>query len=51
VTLLPVQQSILRYLDGSRTVDELAILLKKTVKPEQLDEHLRFFAYAGLLVT
>jgi hypothetical protein len=50
VTLLPVQQSILRYLDGTRTSAELAKLLKQVVTPAQLDEHLRFFAYAGLLV-
>jgi methyltransferase-like protein len=50
VTLLPVQQSILRTLDGKRTQPELAKLLRGAVTPEQLDEHLRFLAYAGLLV-
>lgn len=50
VTLLPVQQSILRYLDGSRTVAEVAKLLQRVVTPAQLDEHLRFLAYAALLV-
>jgi methyltransferase-like protein/ubiquinone/menaquinone biosynthesis C-methylase UbiE len=50
VTLLPVQQSILRYLDGSRTVAEVAKLLKRVVTPAQLEEHLRCLAYAALLV-
>jgi methyltransferase-like protein len=50
VSLLPVQQSIVRYLDGTRTVSELGRLLKTVVTPAQLDEHLRFLAYSGLLV-
>lgn len=50
VTLLPVQLTILRYLDGRHEVAEIATLLKQILTPAQLDEHLRFFAYAGLLI-
>lgn len=50
VTLLPVQQTILRYLDGSHSVGDLAVLLGGAVPPKELNEHLRWFAYAGLLV-
>jgi methyltransferase-like protein len=50
VTLLPIQQSILHYLDGSRTLRELEILLKSVLEPAQLHEHLRFLAFAALLV-
>ncbi len=50
VSLLPIQQSLLRYLDGSRTVAELATMMRSALTPTQLDEHLRFFAFASLLV-
>ena len=50
VTLLPIQQSILRYLDGSRTVGEVAKMMRSALTPAQLDEHLRFFTFASLLV-
>jgi methyltransferase-like protein/SAM-dependent methyltransferase len=50
VTLLPVQLTLLRYLDGQHRVAEIAKLLKQILTPAQLDEHLRFFAYAGLLI-
>jgi methyltransferase-like protein len=50
VTLLPVQQRILRALDGTRTRGDLAVLLADAVSPAELDEHLRFFTYAALLV-
>jgi hypothetical protein len=50
VTLLPIQQRILGYLDGRHTTSALATVLAGKVRPKELDEHLRFFAYAGLLV-
>jgi methyltransferase-like protein len=50
VNLLPVQQEVLRQLDGKRSVAELGGLLGALMTPAQLEEHLRFFAYAGLLV-
>lgn len=50
VTLLPVQQRILGFLDGRHTLDELAVLLADSLPPNEVDEHLRFLAYAGLLV-
>jgi methyltransferase-like protein/ubiquinone/menaquinone biosynthesis C-methylase UbiE len=50
VTLLPAQQALLRLLDGTRTREELAKQLQETLSSAEMDEHLRFFAYAGLLV-
>lgn len=50
VTLLPVHQGLLRRLDGERTVGELALLLASELSRVELEEHLRFFAFAGLLV-
>ena len=50
VTLLPVQQRLLPYLDGSRTRADLAVLMAGTLSPAEIDEHLRFLAYAALLV-
>jgi len=50
VTLLPVQQRLVRLLDGTRKVSDLVVLMGGSVPPGELDEHLRFFAYAGLLV-
>lgn len=50
VTLLPIQQTILGYLDGRHTTNALATVLAGKVRPKELNEHLRFFAYAGLLV-
>jgi methyltransferase-like protein len=50
VSLLPIQQSILRYLDGSRTVSEVAKMMRSALTEKQLNEHLRFFYYASLLV-
>jgi hypothetical protein len=50
VTLLPVQQAILRYLDGEHSLADVAVLLGDSVTVAELDEHLRWFAYAALLV-
>lgn len=50
VTLLPAQQTILGYLDGRHTTNALATVLAGKVRRKELDEHLRFFAFAGLLV-
>jgi methyltransferase-like protein len=50
VTLLPIQQRILQLLDGERTIAEVAAQLGDEVSRKELDEHLRWFAYAALLV-
>ncbi len=51
VTLLPVQQRLLPLLDGTRSREALLALLEPgELTPAELDEHLRFFAYAALLV-
>jgi len=50
VTLLPLQQTILGYLDGSHTVNALSTILAGKVRPKELGDHLRFFAHAALLV-
>jgi SAM-dependent methyltransferase/methyltransferase-like protein len=50
VTLLPVQQTILRALNGTHTVAEIALLLGSAIAPAEVDEHLRWFAFAALLV-
>ncbi|MCC6453819.1 MAG: methyltransferase regulatory domain-containing protein [Caldilineaceae bacterium] len=50
VTLLPVQQSLLRFLDGDHSLADVAALLGNSVTDAELDEHLRWFAYAALLV-
>lgn len=50
VTLLPVQQRILRCLNGEHTVAQVADLLDGEITAAEAEEHLRFFAYAALLV-
>ena len=50
VTLLPIQQEILPFLDGEHTLEELVALLDSTVSAAELNEHLRWFAFAALLV-
>lgn len=50
VTLLPVQQRMVGYLDGRHTVDEVATLLADSLSANEVEEHLGFLAYAGLLV-
>jgi methyltransferase-like protein/ubiquinone/menaquinone biosynthesis C-methylase UbiE len=50
VTLLPIQRAILRYLDGEHSLADVAALLGNSVTAGELDEHLRWFAYAALLV-
>jgi methyltransferase-like protein/ubiquinone/menaquinone biosynthesis C-methylase UbiE len=50
VSLLPIQKSLLHYLDGSRTVKEVAKMMRSALTDTQLNEHLRFFYIASLLV-
>jgi hypothetical protein len=50
VTLLPAQQKIIQLLDGEHTVTDVATQLGSEVNSKELDEHLRWFAYAALLV-
>jgi hypothetical protein len=50
VTLLPAQQTILPYLDGEHTPAELVALFGSTISATELNEYLRWFAFAALLV-